>query len=133
PSDDLPPHRPAGFQAKLVGQLLQLLAGVLLEHDLREARSVAQVDEHRPAVVASVVHPAEQHDLAPDVPGGQLAAGMGALQVADELGHVVLPDAMRGRSVARFFRPCEACWLAAARSRPAALGSGVADRPRYGT
>ncbi len=69
-----------------MGELLQVLARVFLEDHLRQPGAIAQVDEHGAAVVAPVVHPAEQDHLAADVPGGQLAAGMGALQVADELG-----------------------------------------------
>ena len=46
--------------------------------------AVAEVDEHGAAVVAAVLDPAEEdHGLA-DVLGGELATGMGALDLGDE-------------------------------------------------
>ena len=41
--------------------------GVGLEHDLRDAGAVAEVDEDHAAVVAPLAHPAAEHDLASDV------------------------------------------------------------------
>src|SRR5262249_40856407 len=68
---------------------VQLLARVRLEHHLGEASAVAQVDEYRSAVVAPVVDPAEEDHFLADVLGGELAAAVGALQIADEFGHVL--------------------------------------------
>ena len=47
--------------------VVHLGADVLLEHHLGDPLAVAQVDEDRAAVVAPVVHPAEEDDLLADV------------------------------------------------------------------
>ena len=116
--DHLAAHADAVLEAQLVGQLLQLLAGVFLEDDLRQAGAVAQVDEHRSPVVATVVHPAEQDHLAAGLPGGQLAAGMGPLHVADEFGHVPVSSGVRcgafGSTIRRPLRGVRAGGRAAA-------------------
>ena len=54
-------------RAQLPGELVRLLGDVRLEDDLGEALAVAQVDEDRAAVVAAVLHPAEEHHLLADV------------------------------------------------------------------
>ena len=55
------PTRGAGWPASACG----LRVDVGIEDDLGEALAVAQVDEDRAAVVAAVLHPAEQDDLFP--------------------------------------------------------------------
>src|SRR6185369_15312692 len=77
----------AELVAKLLRAIVKLLAGLGLEHHLGEARAVAQVDEDGAAVVAAVVHPAEEDHLLAHVLRGQFATGVGALQLADEFGH----------------------------------------------
>ena len=89
--DHLSAHADAVLVAQLLGEVVQVLAGVRLEHHLGEPGAVAQVDEHGAAVIAAVVHPAEEDHFLAHVLGGQLAAGMRALQIADEFGHVLVP------------------------------------------
>ncbi len=60
--------------------------GVLFEHHLGEPLAIAQVDEDGAAVVAAIGDPAEQDHLGADVLGGERAAGVGPLQLSDELG-----------------------------------------------
>ncbi len=57
-------HQAGHADAELVAQALRGREGgvVRIEHDLRQARAVAQVDEDDPAVVAAAVHPAVQGD-----------------------------------------------------------------------
>lgn len=48
-----------------------------VEGDLRDARTVAQVDEDQATVVAAMPYPTGKRNLAPDVLASQLATGMG--------------------------------------------------------
>ena len=86
--DDLAPDADAVLQAKLPGELVHLRPHVRLEHDLGDALAVPQVDEDRAAVVAPVVHPAEEDDVLADVPLGELATGVRALGLGDEAGQM---------------------------------------------
>ena len=62
---------------------------VRAEDDLREAHTIAQIDEDKTAMVAAELHPAHEADFAALVGHGQLGAGMGALPVA-YLGNVLV-------------------------------------------
>src|SRR5207248_8290634 len=113
--DHLPPHSEAVLEAQLVGELAELLADVLLEHHLGEARAIAQVDEHRAAVIAAVVDPSEEDHFASHVPRDELAARVRASELADEFRHVAsLCSGLRpprlatpaGSSVPSHLRPC---------------------------
>ena len=57
-------HQAGDADAEFVAQALGGGEGgvVRIEHDLGQARAIAQVDEDDPAVVAAAVHPAEQGD-----------------------------------------------------------------------
>ncbi len=57
-------HQAGDADAEFIAQALGGGEGgvVRIEHDLRQARAVAQVDEDDPAVVAAAVHPAVQGD-----------------------------------------------------------------------
>ena len=70
-----------------MGEIGELLADVLFEHHLGDAGAIAQVDEHRAAVIAAVVDPSEEDHFASHVPRGELAARVRALQLADEFRH----------------------------------------------
>ena len=75
--------------AQRFGDLVRLGRGVGVEHDLRDAVAVAQIDERDRAVVAAIGHPAEQHDLLADVGGAERAAAMGSFQLVNEAGHLI--------------------------------------------
>src|SRR2546430_15335148 len=74
--DDLPAHADAELVAQLLGEVVHLPARLRFEDHLREPRPIAQVDEHRAAVIAPVVHPPEEDHLLADVLRRQLAAGV---------------------------------------------------------
>ena len=78
----------AEFRAQLAGQGVRTGIGLRLEHDLRDAGAVAQIDEHAAAVIAPRRHPAEKHDGGADVSASQCAAVMGTLQILEKLRHV---------------------------------------------
>src|SRR3990172_4709345 len=93
---DLAANADTVLQAELTGRLVHLGEDVLLEHHLGEPLAVAQVDEDRPAVVAAVVDPAEEHDLLVEVSLGQFTARMSALELGDEAGQSGLPEGESG-------------------------------------
>src|SRR5690606_25321255 len=64
---------------RLLGQLVQRLVGLRARpgDELRDAGVVAQIDEEDAAQVAPIVQPATQPDVAADVRGAELAAGVG--------------------------------------------------------
>ena len=49
-----------------------------VEHDLREAVAIAQIDEDAAAVIAAGWHPAEEDDALADVAGAQLRRSRGS-------------------------------------------------------
>ena len=55
---------------------------VVTNHELRDARAIADVDEGHPAEIADAVDPAEQHHVRADVVGAERAAGVCASEVA---------------------------------------------------
>ena len=55
---------------------------VVANHELRDARAVAQIDERDPAEIADSMDPAEQHDVRADVFGAQRSAGVCSSEVA---------------------------------------------------
>jgi hypothetical protein len=62
-----------------VGRLVDFPVPLCIEHDLRDARSVAKIDEHHHPVVAPPLHPALQdHGLA-HMRFVQLSASVGSL------------------------------------------------------
>jgi hypothetical protein len=69
------------------GELVGADVEVAAEDHLGHAVAIAQVDEDRATVVATIPHPAAQHDLLADVRRAQLAAGMGLLTLMQERGH----------------------------------------------
>ena len=58
-----------------------------VEHDLREAVAVAQIDEDAAAVIAVGLDPADQHDVLAGVGGAELAAAMGPGMGRQERAH----------------------------------------------
>jgi hypothetical protein len=73
----LDPHHP--LRTQRLGELERARIGI--DHALRDAVMVAQVDEQEPAMVADAMAPSRQaHDLA-DVALTQLPAGVGAITV----------------------------------------------------
>src|SRR5206468_996644 len=87
PLDDDAGDADAELVPKLAGARERLGALVGLEGDLRDARSVAQVDEDEAAVIAARRNPAEEHDALAGVGGAQRAAVVGSLEVGEKLGH----------------------------------------------
>jgi hypothetical protein len=55
---------------------------LLVEHNLRNAGAVAQVEEDEVAVVAAAVDPAHEDNLLAGVGGAQIAAEMGTFETA---------------------------------------------------
>ena len=55
---------------------------VVADDQLRQPGPVADVDEGDAAQIANAMHPSEQNHVCADVAGAQLAAGMGASEVA---------------------------------------------------
>ncbi len=53
---------------------------LLVDHDLRDAGAVAQIEEDEAAVVAAAVDPAHENDILPRVLGAKLSTHPGALQ-----------------------------------------------------
>ena len=84
--DDLAADAHAVLEAELAGQLVHLRPDVLLEDDLGEPFTVAQIDEDRPAVVAPVGYPAEEDDVLTELFLGEFTAGVRALELRDEAG-----------------------------------------------
>ena len=68
------------FVAQLAGTLLQLGAGVGLEDDLRQAVTVAKVDEHESPEITPGIDPATEHNGLPDLVFRQVSAGMSPFQ-----------------------------------------------------
>ena len=60
---------------------------LLVEHNLREARAVAQINEDQLAQVAPPVHPAHQHHIFVRVRRAQIAAIVGAFQITESIEH----------------------------------------------
>jgi hypothetical protein len=56
-----------------------LKAGFGIDHALRQAVMIAQIDEEQIAMVAAAVNPAGDSDGLPTCSGAQLAAGMGTV------------------------------------------------------
>ncbi len=75
PGDDFSRDADHVFAAKAAGRCVHLGPFVGIEHDLRLAVAVAEVDEHEPAVVAIPFDPAAQRGRFADVGRTQFAAG----------------------------------------------------------
>jgi hypothetical protein len=60
---------------------------VFADHDLRDARAIADVEEGDAAQVADAVHPAKDDDALADIVVAQRAAGVGSLQISEMLCH----------------------------------------------
>ena len=82
---DAPDHRDHILRPQPLG-LLQHGLVVAGDH-LRHAVAIPHVDEDERAEVADAVHPAEEHDVASDVPHGERAAGVRANEVAERSVH----------------------------------------------
>ena len=63
------------------------MAGIVAGDHLREPVPVADVEEQQRAEVTDAVHPAEQDHVLPDVRRPQLAAGVGAVKVPEQIRH----------------------------------------------
>jgi hypothetical protein len=55
---------------------------LLIEHDLGNARAVAEIEKNEVAVVAAPVNPAHQNHLLPGAGGAQVAAKMRSFKIA---------------------------------------------------
>src|SRR4029453_12198958 len=60
---------------------------VLVEHHLRDARAVTDVDEQQSAEVADPMDPAQENDVRADILRTQGAARVGACQLAELFSH----------------------------------------------
>ena len=69
-------HTFAGNASRFVDQLAARFGRA--DHDLREAVSVAEVDEYRATMVAFALDPTTKGDFGSNVRFAELAAGMGA-------------------------------------------------------
>jgi hypothetical protein len=58
---------------------------LFVENDLRQARAIAQVNEDQLAQVAAAVHPAHQDHVFVRVRSTQVAAVVGAFQIAESI------------------------------------------------
>ena len=68
------------FGAKFARFIVELLsAGVRVEDELREAFTVAEVDENEIAMIAVGMHPPGEFDGLPDIRMAELAAGVGSV------------------------------------------------------
>ena len=63
---------------------LQVAVGgqLLVEHDLRDAGAVAEIEKDKVAVVATPVDPAHENHLLPSVGGAHVAAKMRPFKIA---------------------------------------------------
>ncbi len=66
--------------AQLPGQRLQLGPSVRFENNLCDSIAIAEIDEEQAAEVAPGVNPAVDHDVLPDMLGGQVATRMSSFQ-----------------------------------------------------
>ncbi len=78
-------HRDHVFGAKHLGLGVQLRAGVGVKHQLRDAIAIAQMNKEDAAEIAPAMHPTHQQGGLPGVGGAQLAAGVGAAQLAQKI------------------------------------------------
>jgi hypothetical protein len=53
-----------------------------VEHDLRNARTVADVNKNKVAKIAAAVHPSHEHSSLAGIGSAKSATAVGALQVA---------------------------------------------------
>src|SRR5262249_60014191 len=86
PAGDLAPDADAPLQPEAPRQLVRLGVDVRLEDHLGQPVAIAEIDEHCAAVVAAILDPAEEDHRLSDIPGGELAAGVRALDLGDEGG-----------------------------------------------
>jgi hypothetical protein len=84
---DLAAHAEHPLAARLVADGEGLRRELRIEHHLRDALAVAEVDEDAAAVIAPRVDPAEEHDLAIDVGVSEQAAVVSPLELVDEARH----------------------------------------------
>ncbi len=82
PLDDAA-HEHDELGAQVLGTRVALGFDVGPEHDLHEARGIAQIDEDHAAVVAPAVHPARDDDRLADVGRPERGAGVAAAPVAE--------------------------------------------------
>ena len=77
--DDLALDLDDPFAAQAGGRLAGFGGGVLLDDDLRQAVTVAQVDEGHGAEVSDFLHPPGQGDVFVDIAGPEAPAGMSSV------------------------------------------------------
>ena len=70
------------FRAHVLGFGMAFGRKVLIQHNLRNAVAIAQVEEDEVAVIAPAIHPTHQRDGLAGVGGAQFAAGVSALSCA---------------------------------------------------
>ena len=84
---DLAGDADAPLRAQLARCIVRRLVERLVEHELREALAVAQIDEHAAAVVAVGLDPTGQDDVLSGVPGAQGATAVGSRMRGQERAH----------------------------------------------
>ena len=91
PWADPPLHAYDEFGSELLRAVTQRVG---VEHDLRQAVPIADVEEHEVPEIADLVHPAQEHRLPPDVGSPQLAARVSPRPVSKLVRHgSLLPPA----------------------------------------
>jgi hypothetical protein len=63
----------------------------LVQHDLRNAAAVAQIEKDQVAVIATPVHPAHQHNRLSCVGGAQFAACVRSFEISLKIEHCSCP------------------------------------------
>jgi len=69
-------------ESELLSPAVRLLAPLFIEHHLRDAAAVPQVDEDEAAKIAAAMHPAHQHGASAHVRRPQGSAFVRAAQIA---------------------------------------------------
>src|SRR3984957_1092340 len=76
-------HRDNKFRAQLFGLRVRFGMQLIVEHDLRDSRAVAQVDEDQLAEIATALNPAHQDDFFIGVRDAQRPAIIFAFQISE--------------------------------------------------
>src|SRR5262249_31394152 len=84
---DLTGDADAPLRPQIAGDGVRRLVELGIEHQLRDALAVAEVDEHAAAVIAVRLHPTGQDDVLADVAGAQGAAAMSPRMRGEEHAH----------------------------------------------
>ena len=84
------------FRAQLFRFFVRFGMHLVVEHDLRQTRAVAQVNEDQLAQIAAAMDPAHQDHLFFSVRRAQVAAVVGAFQIAESIEQDWVPFRWRG-------------------------------------